>query len=478
MEIDRRKILAFLVWMGGSWTAHGQVAPASIDRTLEEIRQQTRLRISDQVPPEQRVLKDYGVIMTGSILSLDDYSSDNHTLREFDSVGYFRLNLDDVHEFYLRGRSTYQDFNTGDSFDGQGDQWISVLEEAYYTFDYQRQRAVTRGESISDDLRLKIGRQFMTWAGGLVFSNYLDGAMVDIDVSPFGAKLLGGVTPTDMIDFDPSRPDFDEHTSRVFYGAMLDVRIGSHHPYIYFLRQDDHNPDESVAMGSILTRFNYDSSYLGIGSRGAWSDHLLYQAELVYESGHGLSRAYTDGPPPMPHSQTSEGIEAFAADLDFNYVWSDEHKPLLGLEFIAATGDSDRVDSSRTVNGNKIGTMDRAFNAFGYVGNSLAFEPVVSNVLIVHLRGSAYPLPQTPMFSKLQLVGDLYVFNKFNEDAPIGEPSESRRFLGIEPDISVNWEILEDVTFVSRYGVFFSGNGLSNNDDLRQFLYIGVSYAF
>jgi hypothetical protein len=473
-----RPLVVSLIWISGSWAMYAQVVPGRIDRTLEDIRQQTRLLAATEVPPEQRVLRDYGVILTASYLSLDDSQSDNHGLREFDAVGYARLNLDDVHEFYIRGRSTYQDFNPGDSFDNQGDHWTDRLEEAYYSFDLRRYHAVTRGELTDNDLRVKFGRQFLTWAGGLTFSNYLDGALVDIDIPPVGATLLAGITPRDTVDFDASRPGFDDETTRVFYGVLLDARIGAHHPFVYCLRQEDHNPDKVLALGPIQTHFKYDSSYVGIGSKGALSDQLLYRTELVYESGHGLSRAYVDGTPPLPHVQSSDNIEAFAADMVVDYVWRDVHKPLLGLEFIAATGDSDRGDTSRTVNGNKLGTSDRAFNALGFVGAGLAFEPAVSNVFIVHLRGSAYPLPKSTTFRKLQLVADLFVFNKFDVNAPIGEPSGPRRFLGIEPDISVNWEILEDVTLAVRYGVFFPGDGISNNDEIRQFLYIGVSYAF
>jgi hypothetical protein len=481
MRLSLAPLAAGLICTSGSWVVQAQAVPSRISRTLEDIRQQTRLLAAPGVPPEQRLLLDYGAILTTSYLSLDDSLLDNRGLREFDAVAYARLNLDDAHEFYIRGRSTYQDFNPGDSFADEGDHWHDRLEEAYYRFDLRRNHAATRGELIDNDVQVKIGRQFLTWAGGLTFSNYLDGALVDIDIPPVGAKLLAGVTPRDTVDFDSSRPGFEDHTKRALYGVMLQARIGPHRPFAYFLRQEDHNPDEVLSLGPIQTNFKYDSTYVGIGSEGALNDHLLYRAELVYEGGDGLSRAYVDGAPgqpPRPHAQTLDNIEAFAADLAVDYLWSDIHRPLLGVELIAATGDSDRGDTSRTVNGNKLGTSDRAFNAFGFVGDSLAFEPAVSNLFIVRLRGSIYPRPDSVVFRKMQLGADLFLFNKFDVDAPIGEPSAHNRFLGIEPDISVNWEIMEDVTLALRYGVFFPGDGISANNDIRQFIYFGVSYAF
>ena len=49
------------------------------------------------------------------------------------------MNIDNVHEIFLRGRTGYQDFNDKDSFDGRGDEIIDPdFQRAYYRFDLRR----------------------------------------------------------------------------------------------------------------------------------------------------------------------------------------------------------------------------------------------------------------------------------------------------------------------------------------------------
>src|ERR1700691_5764953 len=85
-------------------------------RQLDVIQRDTALLANPAQPPSQRLFFDYGGFFTASYLSVDDLNNDNHGLRQFDLVGYVRANLDDVQEFYGRGRVTWQDFNPGDSF--------------------------------------------------------------------------------------------------------------------------------------------------------------------------------------------------------------------------------------------------------------------------------------------------------------------------------------------------------------------------
>src|SRR6478672_12178394 len=87
------------------------------ERQLEQIQRDTRLRVDQRVPAEQRTLFDYGGYLSLQYISLDDQNGDNHALREYDLVGYAHLNLDGVHEFYGSVRGSYRDFNPGDPFE-------------------------------------------------------------------------------------------------------------------------------------------------------------------------------------------------------------------------------------------------------------------------------------------------------------------------------------------------------------------------
>ena len=46
-------------------------------------------------------------------------------------------------------------------------------------------------------------------------------------------------------------------------------------------------------------------------------------------------------------------------------------------------------------------------------------------------------------------------------------------------DWKIDWRIMTDVNFNFRYGVFFPGSAMPNGfDDIRHFVYGGLSYAF
>src|SRR5690349_12041690 len=75
------------------------VAPPNLERyqrQLDQIQRDTALLANPTVPANQRLLFDYGGYFTFSYLTVDDVNQDNHGLRQYDMVGYARLNLDDV----------------------------------------------------------------------------------------------------------------------------------------------------------------------------------------------------------------------------------------------------------------------------------------------------------------------------------------------------------------------------------------------
>src|SRR6476619_4215910 len=116
--------------------ARAQTDLERFERQLEQIQRDTRLRVDQRIPADQRTLFDYGGYLSLQYLSLDDQNGDNHGLRQYDLVGYAHLNLDGVHEFYGSVRGTYRDFNPGDPFTGadgsEGSGWRGDLDRAYY----------------------------------------------------------------------------------------------------------------------------------------------------------------------------------------------------------------------------------------------------------------------------------------------------------------------------------------------------------
>jgi hypothetical protein len=295
-------------------------------------------------------------------------------------------------------------------------------------------------------------------------------------------QVLAGVTPYTTIDFDSSRPQFDDDTLRGFYGAMVNLRVGpsqEHRPFLYALAQQDYNNDDPRVTGDVVTRFEYDSFYLGAGSTGTLGDRLVYGVELVYEGGRGLSNSFTNqGGSLVPTDQTKEDITAFAADLRLEYLLPDPGRTRFTAEAIFATGDDDRVHTSNTFGGNRPGTDDQSFNAFGLLNNGLAFAPNISNLIVLRGGASTFPLTDYKPMRNLQVGADLFLFAKADENAPIDEPTTSGRYLGFEPDLFLNWQIRSDVTLALRYGIFFPDGDTVVGNEVRQFFYGGLTFAF
>jgi len=474
-------------------SASAQQNAERFERTLEQIQRDSAIRRADAIPLEQRALFDYGAYLSLGYFSIDDRNHDNHILRQYELFPYARLSLDGAQEFFFRGRLGYRDFNDRDSFDGRGDAVIDPdLDRGYYRFDLSRAQTSGRGAPSPDyNIVFEAGRDLAYWANGLVLAQTIDGAFFNLSNRGIELDLIAGITPTRTVDFDASRPSFDYNTRRGFFGGALSAHIGTHHPFVYFLSQLDYNRDEllRVATGDpanpIDTRFSYNSFYLGMGSTGALNDRLTYGVEFVLEGGRALSNSYElvgSGPTssgiPNPVPQREEWIRAYAADLKCDYLLTDTRKTRLSAEFFLASGDHDRQSTSETFGGNRPGTVDHAFNAFGLLNTGLAFAPQVSNLLALRVGASTFPIQTAGPLQRLQLGTDLFVFAKFNRGAPIDEPSTDNRYLGFEPDFFLNWQITNDVSFTTRYAIFFPGSGVVADEHPRQVFFIGVTYAF
>src|SRR4051794_22438722 len=104
--------------------AFAQQDLARFERQLEQIQRDTLVSANQGMSLDQRLFIDYGAYLTVGYLSLDDNNNENHVLRQSEILGYVRVNIDNAHELFIRGRTGYRDFNDGDSFDGFGDEVI------------------------------------------------------------------------------------------------------------------------------------------------------------------------------------------------------------------------------------------------------------------------------------------------------------------------------------------------------------------
>jgi hypothetical protein len=481
-----------------------EVAEANFQRQMDQFQYSSRIHVNQDIPPDQRLLLDYGGYLSFSYLSVTDPTNNTHVLRDTDLVLYARANLDNVQEVFIRGKINYNDYNADhgggppDDFGGtiEGPGQHSDVEEAYYRFDVQRYLGAYDGILTHNDLDFELGRQTVIWGNGLVFNQNIDGGTLDAKEGPVNFSGVAGVTVPDTIDFDTSRPGFNDRTERGFFGALLGVQIDRHHPYAYFLSERDYNsnPPLTSVLGAntIHTKFDYNADYIGVGSTGSLTDRLAYGVEGTMELGNGESNSYVpSGGGFIQGPQHLEPIVASAADARLDYLFADTHNTRLSVEYIVASGDPNRTLTNTTYQGTAIGTTDTAFNGFGLLNTGLAFAPDISNVMVTRFGLSTQPLNQCEYFRKLELGTDIFVFNKTVEHAPIDEPTKgsgaepetpgnSASYLGWEPDVFLNYQITSDLTLAIRYGVFFPGSdefsGLS--DKVRNLFYTGVTYAF
>lgn len=449
---------------------------------LQQLQEDQRLKANPDVPAGQRLLVDYGGYFSFNYLSLDDASHNNHGLRQSELVGYARLNLDGAQEVFVRARTDYNDYNSGDSFDGFGSRLIDPdLDRAYYRFDLQRAQAAYGNGSGPLNLTLQAGRDLNYWANGLVLTEVLDGGKIQIGTPALTVDLICGITPTRTVDIDTSRPEFDHNTRRVFFGSMISGQIGDHRPFLYGLAQKDVNNVNVSQTGPITTHFDYNSFYLGAGSTGNLGDRLRYGVEAVWETGNTLSSSFVPaGGTLVPIIQTRDDINAWGLDARLDYLTEGIHQTRLSAELILASGDHNRGTSTNTFNGNQSKTKDTGFNAFGLLNTGLAFAPDVSNLMAVRVGASTFPLPTHQAFKRLQAGVDFFAFGKLLQDAPIDEPtSRGERYLGVEPDVYVNWQIASDLTLALRYGAFFPNKDSFGSDaQVRQFFFGGLTLAF
>ena len=143
-----------------------------------------------------------------------------------------------------------------------------------------------------------------------------------------------------------------------------------------------------------------------------------------------------------------------------------------------ATGDDDRLTTTNTFGGNQTGTDDEAFNAFGFINTGLAFNPNVSNLLLVRIGASTFPLAGTETFDRMQVGTDVLIFNKLDSDAPIDEATSGDGYIGTEIDFYVTWQITSDLIWSVQYGIFLPGEAIVTDSDPRHFLFTGVTLAY
>jgi hypothetical protein len=456
-------VSACLLLAGG--TARGQTGDG-----VRLYQEQLRVQLDEQAE-QQGVGLDAGGWATVGIFHYDDSLGEDRTLRQVELRAWGSANIDGVHKFYVRGLTGWNDWNTGDSPRGHGDEDVDPLvERAWYELDVARFfSGQPAGVPQALEAKMKVGREFADIGTAFVLSMPLDLIRFDVRRGHWQAMALLGKSVPWVDNIDTSY-DVVTHQDRCFWGFQVAYDgFQNHRPFAYFLATEDHsrarprNPNQ---------KYQYNSRYVGVGSAGSvFLPDLRYQAELVGEFGHTYGVGAVTDP---------DQICAFGADLLLEYFFHVPARPKVSFEYMYGSGDDDRLtSSSSTDGGNTPGTKDHAFNAFGFRDTGTAFAPEVSNLHIYTVGASFLPFENNKLLKRMELGVKTYFYQKAQPGGPVSDTTGFRHgsWVGWEGDVYCDWRITSDLIWTIRYGGFQPGD-VFVKDDCRQMVFTALTYSF
>lgn len=474
----------------------------NLQRQLDVEDSLARTAYFRDAPISDRLLLDAGGSFRFGFYGIDTPRSEQQWLQQPDLRLYVLTELDGAHRFFGRLRFQYNqwDFNDARTFgpDTNDEGWQNPIGEIYwYQFDLAGMMA-SQGETLHNfNIQIRGGRNYYIWTSGLVLSNYIYGAQADITIGDFvGTGMYGQTAGHDTVDFDTSRPGFETDTNRQYAGGKLEYRgFSGHRPYAYYMTQMDGNAGQQTViqpnvLGGVPTTFSYDSNYVGGGSIGSFGPNIIYRAEFVQQFGTTLSDSLNRNPvfnpetlagQPLATPQQDTSISAQAGLAGLTWLARDESDFRLDFQFVIGSGDTNRLDSGTTFGGIAPRNVDHGFNSNGYVNTGLALAPSPSNMIVPSLGASLNLLPSIALFKDLRYGITGYLFNKVESDAPISVLTRPGvPFIGGEIDQSLDWRISSDLNLNLRYGIFIPNSDafFPNEGKVRQFLYVGMTYAF
>ncbi|MHC4126942.1 MAG: hypothetical protein ACYSUA_02025 [Planctomycetota bacterium] len=158
--VDLRVAALLVMCMAGVVRGQAPDVVQRLERQLRQVDQEYRLTIPAGQPIAERLLLDYGGTFRFGFYSIDGPTGSSHFLRLYDLRLYMRAELDGAHRFFGRLRFQYEDWNSGDSFDGRGDELANPIGERYwYEFDLRGAVQAARGERLPYNVNLRAGKQ-------------------------------------------------------------------------------------------------------------------------------------------------------------------------------------------------------------------------------------------------------------------------------------------------------------------------------
>ncbi len=485
----------FLLWTAQTQAQNVNVLANNIQRQLDSEDAQYRQDYFRETPISERLLLDAGGTFRIAFNIIQNSLSQSQYLTTPDLRLFLRAELDGAFRFFGRLRFLDNIWDTNGTrylpLDSPERGWQDPIGEIYWAeFDLA---GLTRsqGSTAPPDFNIIVrgGRNYVIWGQGLVLSNYMYALKAEMTIGDLGLEGMCALTANgqDTVDWDTSRPGYDSNTARLYSGMKIDWSgIAGHKPYVYALWQQDNNGGQLSTLGTpafpIPTRFNYNSGYLGGGSTGSLGPDLVYRAEMAWEFGSTLSDPLDPTSPTLARPQIYDSISALAGIGGLTYLMRDEGDTRIDAALMAGSGDPHRLDSATTFGGIAPGHTDHSFNSLGYVNTGFALSPNLANLFCPSLGWSSNLLPSVSWARNLRLGITGYLDLRIDNQAPLNiltRPGGSN-LVGGEIDSTLDWRIMSDINFNIRYGVFIPNSSVffQAQGSLRQFFYVGVTYAF
>ncbi len=458
-----------VVWCVVADQAGAQPPPDAFLSQQRLIEEEVRERLDRELPADRKLDLDWGGWYSFHLFLYDDGVESSRTFRQHDFRLWSSVKLDrGAHEFYGRLKLQYQDFNSGDSFDGNDDDWVGMnLDRGFYRFDLRRALQAYRKERIDWNLNLKLGRDFVQLGTGYALSLPLDHVLLTAEFGDWEVKGLAGTAIRSMDNIDHSHPN-STNSERNFWGGQVTYTgFEKHKPFVYAFWNEDQLTEKPI---DLYQDWDYDSWYLGVGSDGELVSNLRYTTEWLFERGD----TYGQG-----RWMERDDIEAWAFDLELEYLSQWPMRPTISGEYMFASGDSDREFSpTDSVGGNQRGS-DNSFVGFGYRDTGLSFGPRLSNAHVWRVGAAVTPFDEIEALEKLELGTDWFLYYKHRSRGAVSDATADLRngYLGWEMDYFVNWRVTSDLSWTTRFGTFFPGDAFTDRTT-RTFLFVGLTWSF
>lgn len=462
-------LLAVTAADAGAQPRENPISDAFLNQRREIQLENDRRRQAD-LPPAQRFRIDYGGWFDSYIFLFDDGYESSRTFRQNDLRFWFGFSADEgIHDGYLRVRTSYTDFNYGDSFTRNEDDLDGPnLERGWYQLDIARMIRKYGESEMPLELKMKVGRELVQPGTGYAIAIPLDAVQLQSEFAGFESTFTAGKTPASLENIDRSRPVADHSYRNFFIFEEKYKGFDKHTPFVYYAWQNDGTGEDPP---NLLQAYRYNSQYIGFGSSGELVKNLRYSTEWVIERGtsYGNDRfLHTDD------------IKAWGFDNLIEYLFDHETKPTIAAEYMFASGDPDRLGSpTNAAGGNRNDHVDNSFIGFGFRDTGLVLAPRLSNIHIWRLGGSFRPLPRVEVAKDLELGTNCFLYAKDQGTGAISDTLADREssYVGWEMDYYANYRVTSDLSLTVRYGVFFPGTAYSDQSN-RTFLLTGLSWSF